>query len=365
MKKDYYKILGITDEEKKLKGEEFNKILKKKFRTLAIKLHPDKQQGKSESEKKKAEEEFKDINEAYSVLGDEKQRSEYDNPRSSFSFTGGSTADFSGFDDIFSHFRGGFADFDFGFSDVRRGNVKQRGSNLKIVVQLTLEDMFNGIKKKFKYKPFDTCPSCHGSGMGENTRKRTCKTCGGSGMAYSGGGFFSVRQTCPTCGGVGYVLENPCPTCNGHGITKTSKEITIDIPKGVYDGMNLQYRGYGNAAPHGGDKGDLIVGISQLPHSKFERKGDDLYFTLKLKVINALLGCKVNITTIDGKVLQAKIPQGTSDGYQMRFKGYGMPIYGTDKRGSMIATVKIIMPQELNDNEKKLLKELREQDNFK
>ena len=346
MKKDYYKILGV-------KKDASQDDIKKAFRKLSVKWHPDRNNGSKEAETK-----FKEIAEAYEILGDEKKRKEYDTPKSSFNFNGAS----NDFGDIFEHIRrtGGF-DFDFGDS----GSQQIRGSSIKIRFELTLEEMMSGVKKKIKYKVFEKCAHCSGSGMTEQSKRRTCKTCGGSGKVFSGG-FISMRSTCPTCGGSGYIIENPCPHCNGHGITQNVKEVELDIPKGVSDGINLSYGGLGNEAPHGnGRRGDLIVQIIQQPHKKFERVGNDLHFTLKLKVINALLGCKVNITTLDGKVLQAKIAQGTSDGDQLRFKGYGMPIYGSNKVGNMVGTIKLVMPQKLNSRESELLKELKNEEHFK
>ena len=193
-RKDYYKILGVSDEEKKLHGEEFNKIVKKKFRTLSLKFHPDRNQGD-----KKAEEKFKDIAEAYEVLSDEKKREEYDNPTSNFVFNG------SGFDamDIDAFFRGFGNPFnDFGDLFGNRGEPKvKKGDGIRIKIALTLEEILNGCKKKIKYKRREVCPNCNGSGLTENSKKKTCKTCGGTGTIYSSNGFMSMHQTCPTCGG--------------------------------------------------------------------------------------------------------------------------------------------------------------------
>ena len=348
-RKDYYKILGV-------KKDATQDDIKKAFRKLSIKWHPDRNKGSKEAEAK-----FKEIAEAYEVLGNEDKRKEYDNPKSSFEFNGGGNGGFGGFDDIFSHFTHGGFDFDFG-----GGTQQVKGTNIKITFELSLEDMMTGAKKKIKYRPLTLCTHCGGSGMDENSRKRTCKTCGGTGNVFGGSGFMHIRQTCPTCGGVGYIIENPCSHCNGHGIVRGEKEVELELPKGIYDGLNLSYAGLGNAAPHGnGQQGDLIVHITQTPHKKFERKGDDLYFNINLKVINALLGCKVNITTLDGRILQAKINKGTPDGTQLRFKGYGMPKFGNRGVGNMIGTVKLIMPSDLNSKEVELLKELRKEEHFK
>lgn len=344
-KKDYYKILGV-------KKDATSEDIKKAYRKLSVKWHPDRNQGSKEAESK-----FKEIAEAYSVLGDEEKRKEYDTPKSSFKFSNG----FDGFDDIFSHFSSGGFNFDFGGSS----NKEVRGKNIRINLELSLEEMYSGVNKKIRYKPFVTCSHCSGSGMTSESHKRTCRTCGGTGQVFGGIGLIS-RKVCPTCGGIGYTIENPCPHCNGHGIVQTSKEVELTIPKGAYQGINFSYSGLGSEAPHGnGAKGDLIVSIIQKPHKKFKVDGSDLHFDLKLKVINVLLGCKVNITTIDGRILQAKIKKGTCDGEQLRFKGYGMPKYGTKSFGNMIATVKLVMPTDLNAKETELLKQLKNEEHFK
>lgn len=364
-RKDYYNILGITDEEKKLKGDEFESVIKKKFRKIALESHPDRQTGKSEEEKKKAEARFKDASEAYEVLSDEKKREEYDNPASNFTFTG------SGFDGMdldeilrgFGNPFGGFGDF-FG----RKSNTQkvQKGGSIRIKISLTLEEILNGCKKKIKYKRREVCPDCHGTGMNGDSKKKTCKSCGGTGMIFSGNGFMSMHQTCPTCGGKGYVIENPCGKCNGHGLIVKEFETELTFEKGVIPGHEVVFNGLGNAAMHGnGVNGDLLVAIYEKPHSLFERSGNDLYFKLELPVVDAMLGCEINIPTIDGKTLTARIPQGTCDGSNFRFKGYGLPIYGTNNRGNMVAVVKLTMPTELNDREQKLLNELKKEEHFK
>ena len=363
-RKDYYKILGVSDEEKKLKGSEFESVIKKKFRKIALESHPDRQNGKSEEEKKKAEERFKDASEAYEVLSNEKKREEYDNPTSNFVFNG------SGFDamDIDAFFRGFGNPFnDFGDLFGNRGEPKvKKGDGIRIKIALTLEEILNGCKKKIKYKRREVCPNCNGSGLTENSKKKTCKTCGGTGTIYSSNGFMSMHQTCPTCGGKGHIIENPCSKCNGHGLVVNDFETEITIEKGVVVGTEVIFPNLGNAAPHGnGANGDLHVVIYEKPNNKFERRGIDLYFELQVKVLDAMLGCEVKLDTIDDKKLTVKIPQGTCDGDNLRFKGYGLPLYKSDVRGNMIAIVKLIMPNKLNDKEKELLNELKKQENFK
>jgi len=357
MKKDYYKILGV---DKKASQDE----IKKAYRKLAIKYHPDKNPGD-----KKAEEKFKEAAEAYEVLGNEDKRKEYDNPASNFDFKMSGGPDFGGMnmEDILKHFNMGGFDFDFGGRKQRR---HVEGTSIRITFNLTLEDMFNGVTKKVKYKRFELCDACGGSGMTENSRKRTCKSCGGTGTVFSSGGFMGMSmhmsQTCPSCGGQGYVMENPCSSCGGHGIVQKEIQREIKLNRGVAHGQSFVFSGLGNVPPHGeGTPGNLIVNVTQIEHDKFDRLGDDLIFDLEIPVLKAVMGCTVDVTTIDGKTISAKIPPLTENGTQLRFKGYGMPMFNSNTRGNMIGVVKLTMPKELNDEDKRLLGELCERDNFK
>lgn len=366
MKPDYYKILGITDEEKKLEGKEFDKVLKKRFRAIAIKNHPDKLGDIPEAEKKKAEETFKKASEAYEVLSDPEKRKQYDLGGSDFSYT---TTDFGGmnFDDLFNHFAefgGGFDPFGFGG---RRQQTTPKGSSIRLTFNLSLKEMQQGVTKKVRYKRFEVCSNCGGSGMTSETRKRTCKTCGGTGMVVSGNTFVQMRQTCPTCGGQGYVLENPCKKCNGHGLVQVSHETELKIAPGVFDGMDLVYKGLGNLPPHGkGESGDLIIHIVQVGKSEFTRDGNNIIFEMEIPIVDAIIGCTKTIASIDGKQLSVKIPPFTNDGDQLRFKGYGMPQYGNPSVvGDLIGVARLKMPKALNKKEKELLYELKKQANFK
>lgn len=359
MKKDYYKILGI-------KKDASQDEIKKAYRKLAIKYHPDKNPGD-----KSAEEKFKDAAEAYEVLGDEKKRAEYDNPASNFDFRASGGPDFANMniDEILKHMGMGGFGFD-PFGDGRKQKRRIEGTSIRITFNLTLEEMFNGVTKEIKYKRFELCDTCGGSGMTENTRKRTCKSCGGTGTVFSSGGFagfnMSMSQTCPTCGGQGYVLENPCSSCNGHGIVEKVAHKEIKLNRGVAHGQSYIFNGLGNFPPHGdGTPGNLIVNILQVEHDKFDRVGDDLIFDLEVPVLKAIKGCTIDVTTIDGKTVAAKIPPLTSDGTQLRFRGYGMPKFNSDVRGNMIGVVRLVMPEKLNDEDVRLLEQLCERDNFK
>ena len=361
MRKDYYKILGV---DKSASQDE----IKKAYRKLAIKYHPDKNPGD-----KAAEEKFKEASEAYEVLGDEKKRADYDNPASNFDFKTSGGPDFGGmnFDDILKHFDvfGGFGGFDdLGYKTSSPRKVK--GASLRIKVKLTLEEMLNGVEKKFNIKRYEKCEHCGGTGMTAESRKKTCKKCGGTGTVFSSStdGFMSMsmRQGCPTCGGKGYVIENPCPHCGGNGVVQKDSVISVKIEKGMLPGAEIKYAGLGNASPNGsGPNGDLFVFIDEKSHDLFEREGDNLIFNIEVPVIDAMLGCEVTVPTIDGKKLTAKIPSGTVDGTNLRFKGYGLQALGKPKRGDMFGIVKLVLPTKLNDEERKILSKLKESENFK
>lgn len=360
-RKDYYKILGITDEEKKLQGEEFEKILKNKYRKLCLKWHPDKCH--DESKKKEYEEKFKEIAEANEVLSDATKRSQYDNPNSGFSFDGfGGRNPF----DIMNDF--GFDPFDhFGFGGSRKQkNRVVKGQSIRINVPLTLEDIFNGVKKTIKYPCLDTCPDCKGSGMGSNSRIETCPHCGGTGALFQQKGMMQVMTTCPHCGGQGKKIVNPCTKCQGNGVVKSEKQTELNIPKGVGNGDTLTVEGGGN--PPIGEKGvngDLLIVISEVEHPKFVRRGNDLLFEMEVPIVDAILGCKVEVDTIDGKRLSTKLEQGVDSGTNIRFANKGLPIYGTNRFGHMIGVVKTIIPKKLNNREKDLLRQLQEEEHFK
>lgn len=354
-RKDYYKILGV---DKKASQDE----IKKAFRKLSIKWHPDRNQGNKDAETK-----FKEIAEAYEVLGDEAKRKEYDSPKSTFDFkTSGPNFGGMNMDDILRHFgMGGF-----GMNmDMNTQRQPQRGSSIRINVKITLEDVLNGCTKKVRLKRFEPCTHCDGSGMTASSRKKTCKTCGGTGMAFSPHGFMSMHQQCPTCGGRGYVIENGCSHCNGHGVVEnSSSEVQFTIPRGVENGMQIEYPGLGNSSPHGkGQNGSLIVQIEIKDHPIFEVQGRDLICDLELSAIDAILGCEVELNTLSGKTIKVKIPQGTNSGQTFRFKGYGLPRYGNSigGAGNMIGVVNIVVPKELNDTERQLLTQLKQQEHFK
>ena len=363
MNKNYYEILGITNDEKKLTGSEFEKVLKKKYKKIAMETHPDRQNGKSEAEKKASEEKFKEASEAYDTLLN--HRDDYDNPKSNFSYSGNPFSDMD-FNDIFRHFGmdSNIFGFDFGGKHTRN-NVK--GSNIRITLGITLQDSYKGTVKKIKYKRLEPCENCNGSGMVANSIRKTCKTCGGSGTYFNIHGFMSMGQTCPVCGGQGQFIENPCPKCNGLGVSqKTTDQVEINIEKGVIEGMTLTISGMGNFPPRGnGVPGDLIINIvSSDNNANYKIVDNNLILPIDVNVIDAILGCEIGLDTVDEKHLTVKIPTGTCDGYKMRFRGYGIPIYGEGRNGDIIGIVRLKMPKKLSEDEIKILNELKGKENF-
>lgn len=349
--KNYYDILGVS---KTATQDE----IKKAYRKIAIKYHPDKNQGNKE-----AEEKFKEASEAYSVLGDEEKRKEYDNPATNANFSSGfNYGDFNfshmNVDDILNSF--------FGRNGTTSQKVVYKGASKRIRLRLTLEEMYNGIKKTIKYTRKDGCSECGGHGSKDPSKKKKCPQCGGTGKVFSTNGIFQSLSTCNACGGSGYVLSDPCKKCNGNGILDKTQEVDVEIPKGAFQGMQLTVHGYGDAPlMMNGQYGDFIIDILEAPNDKFQRDGNDLVTRIEVPVIDAILGCTVSIDTINGKKLSAKIPPYTEDGYMLRFKGYGMPIYNNGGYGNMIGIIKLKMPKTLNKDEFDALNHLRNNENFK
>ena len=365
-RKDYYKILGLSEEDKKLGEKEFEAKLKKNYRNLCIQLHPDKQQGKSDEEKKIAEDKFKEVAEAYSVLSDKEKRAQYDNPFSGFDggnpFGGGNP--FSGFEEMF----GGFGGFDFGgFGGRKRTQEPVKGQSIRLQMNITLEDVFNGIEKQIKFKRNNSCPDCHGSGMGANSRKETCSHCGGTGQIFTQNGGWQTISTCPYCKGVGTTISNPCKKCHGSGLVEETHEVSVTIPKGAVSGMQLVLHGQGCASTsQGGQYGDLLIVLNVVNHNKFERDGDNIYFAIELPVLDALLGADITVETIDGKKLTTRIDSCVEDGTKIRFNGKGLPNPSNPNRvGDMFGIIKIKMPKKITNDEREILNNLKSKTNFK
>lgn len=366
-KRDYYEVLGVdrnaTEDE-----------IKKAYRKLAIKYHPDRNPGNKE-----AEEKFKEAAEAYEVLHDPDKRRQYDQ----FGFNG--PQGFGGFegggmdmDDIFSMFgnifggHGGFGGFgDFGGGQQGSSQRVYRGSDLRLKVKLSLQDIASGVTKKFKVREDVTCDKCHGTGAEGGAKPETCPTCHGSGMVTrtvrSMFGMMQTQSECPTCHGEGTVIKDKCKACSGTGVVKGEKVIEVNIPAGVEEGMVLNVHGKGNAGPHNGVAGDIQVFIEEEKNDTFVRDKQDVIYNLLLDFPTAALGGKADIPTIDGKKIELKIEPGTQPGKSVRLRGKGLPAvkgYGSGM-GDLIVNMSVFVPKSLNKDEKKAIEHLRESENFK
>lgn len=352
MDKDYYSILGITEEEKKLHGKEFEKVVSKKFRALSLKYHPDKWVNASDKEKKDAEEKFKEISEANSVLSDENQRNQYDMQQS------GGWGDENGFD-MSEWFKNNNP-----FQGWGRQQHPQKGPDIKTNIQITLEEAYNGVNKKtIKVRKQIKCDKCNGTGSSDG-KDHKCTYCNGMGFTSKTtvrGNFTSTIQTgCQYCGGTGKSFSSPCSNCGGSGSSYKYVDVTIDIPKGVKTGMNIKYDGLGGESPEGYINGDLIVNITVAPSSNFVQSGDNLIYYDKVPFNKALLGYDNTITCIDGSKLNYTVPELSPDNKSLIFRGKGMPVIdGWGKiigYGDLAIVIKHEYPTKLTSQQKKALK---------
>jgi len=370
-KRDYYEVLGVD------KNASENEI-KKAYRKLAIKYHPDKN-----PDDKDAEEKFKEAAEAYDVLHDPNKRKQYDQ----FGFDGpAGMGGFGGFgggasmdmDDIFSMFgdifggHGGFSGFSgFGGGSRTRQHAQFRGSDLRLKVRLTLQEIATGITKKFKLKKDVTCTHCHGTGAESGSGTETCPTCHGQGIVTKTVrtmlGMMQTQSECPTCHGEGTVIKNPCHTCNGTGITKGEEVVEIKIPAGVAEGMVVNVPGKGNAGKRNGITGDIQVYIEEEPNDTFVRDGNDLIYNELLDFPTAALGGNLEIPLVDGGKVRMKVAPGTQPGTALRLRGKGLPSvqgYGSGV-GDLIVNLSVYVPKTLSSEEKASLEKLAQSDNFK
>lgn len=375
-KRDYYEVLGV---QKTASADE----IKKAYKKMAIKYHPDRQANKSDAEKKEAEDKFKEAAEAYAVLSDDTKRQQYDQfgfdgPKMGGGFGGGGFGDFDINDILNSVFGGGgfggggFSDF---FGGGGRGGARQqavhRGSDLRLKVRLSLLEVSTGVTKKFKVRKDVKCPHCNGTGAEGNSAPETCSTCHGQGYVVRSRqtmfGMMQSQEACPTCNGEGKVIKNKCRHCSGMGIIKGEEVIEINIPAGVQDGMIVTAQGKGNAGARNGINGDIQVFITEEPNDTFVRDGNDIRYNLLLDFPTAALGGKVEIPTIDGKKLAVTIEPGTQPGKTLRLRGKGLPAvkgygYGT---GDMVLNISVYVPKTLSKDEKTTLESWKGSDNFK
>ena len=354
-KRDYYEVLGVS---KDASEAEIKSAYRKKAKECHPDLHPND---------KNAEERFKELNEANEVLSDPEKRKRYDQ----FGFDGpqmggGGGAggfDFSGFggmggfESIFDTFFGGM-----GGSARRAGPVQ--GNDLQHRITITFEEAAFGCEKSVDFFRNENCDACGGTGAKPGTQPQTCPTCKGSGQVRTGGGFMVTVRTCPTCHGEGKIITNPCPKCHGEGTVRGEEVIELKIPAGVGEGMQLSVSGKGNAARHGGVPGDLLVLIEEEPDKELVRDGNDLIYNLNLTIPQAVLGVSTEIPTVDARA-KIKIEPGTQAGKVLRLRGKGVPDVNGYGRGDLLVVVNIPIPAKVNAEEKRLLEQLSQGDNFK
>jgi molecular chaperone DnaJ len=356
MNRDYYKILGV---ERSASKDE----IKKAYRKLAMKYHPDKNPGD-----KAAEDKFKEAAEAYGVLGDADKKAKYDQFGHAAFQGGGGFGGGQGFenvDDIFSSFGDIFSDF-FGMGGMggggrsrRRSNGPRRGADLRYLLEVELGEVISGTDKNLEFDTEEACDRCNGGGAEPGSDPATCPTCGGNGQVVNSQGFFSVATTCPSCRGAGQIIKNPCRSCSGRGRKSVTKKITVTIPKGVDNGTRLRVAGEGEGGLRSGPPGDLFVEVRVRGHQKYDRQGRDLLGHLKISYTQMLLGTEVEVDTFDGKK-SVRIPEGSQPGRILRLQGLGVPDIRGGARGDICLRLDVEFPKKLKRQEEKLLREIAE-----
>ena len=360
-KRDYYEVLGVE------KGASIDDI-KKAYRKLAIKYHPDRNPGD-----KTAEEKFREATEAYEVLSDEKKRPLYDQ----YGFAGvdeqmGGGAGgaqyshaFHDFADIFGSMGGGFGDifdglFGGGKSSSRRRGGPAEGASLRYDLNISFKEAVYGTKTELRYRHNEACTECKGTGCTPGTSKRTCPTCNGVGQIRRSAGFFAVQQPCPDCSGTGLKIEKPCRACAGRGVVEKNKQMTLNIPCGVDNGKRISIPHQGDAGENGGPAGDLMVIIHVEQHPYFERDGQDLYCALPVSFTQAVLGAEISFVSLDGKTITFAVPAGTSSGKLLKIRGKGVPYTGNpDKAGDLYVKIMVQIPSKISSKEKELLEQYK------
>lgn len=359
-KRDYYEILGVS------KGASADEI-KKAYRKVAMQFHPDRNPGD-----KAAEEKFKEAAEAYEVLSDQEKRAQYDRFGHAGVSGNGRGGGNPNMEDIFSQFGDIFGDDLFGnfFGGGRRSGQRSRGirgSNLRIKIKLNYEEIAKGVTKQIKVKKHVTCATCSGSGAKDKGSVQTCGTCGGSGQVRRVQNTFLGQMqtvtTCPTCSGEGTTITQKCATCRGEGRVYGEETVSIDIPAGVGEGMQMNVSGRGNAGERGGPPGDLIVLIEEEPHKELQRDGLNVAFDLHISIPDAVFGTTVEVPTIDGRA-KIKIPAGTQSGKIFRLKGKGFPAVNSYDKGDQLIHVNVWTPQNLTAEEKAMMEKLNSSPNF-
>ena len=356
-KRDYYEVLGVD----KTSGKD---EIKKAYRKLAIKYHPDKNAGNAE-----AEEKFKEATEAYEVLSDDKKKQAYDQ----FGFAGvdginspGGGHDYSSvfrdFEDIFGDMGGIFDSFfgggGGGGRGRRGGGGVSRGSDLRYNLEISFKDAVFGTSVEISYTHDIACKTCSGTGASSGTGRKVCPTCQGTGQVRRNSGFFSIASPCHTCGGEGHIIEDPCKSCHGSGLSRKQQKIKVKIPAGIENGKRIAIPGQGDAGANGGRTGDLYVYIKIKPHEFFERDGNNVYCALPISFTQAALGSEVYVRNLEEKKIKLKIPAGTQTGKMLRLKNEGIPyLQSKGRKGDMYIKIIVETPQRMNTKAKELLKQ--------
>ncbi|MGB7009211.1 MAG: molecular chaperone DnaJ [Pseudolabrys sp.] len=343
-KRDYYEVLGVTRTCTEVE-------LKTAFRKLAMQHHPDRNPGDKDCEHR-----FKELNEAYDVLKDGDKRAAYDRfGHAAFEHGGmggpGFGADFgSTFADIFEGI--------FGMASARgRGSGRERGSDLRYNMEITLDEAFTGKTAQIRIPTSVTCEACSGSGAKAGTKPKPCSTCGGAGKIRHAQGFFTLERTCPTCHGRGQVIDDPCKVCGGGGRVTRERTLSVNIPTGVEDGTRIRLAGEGEAGVRGGPPGDLYIFLEVAPHEFFQRDGADLHCRVPVSMSSAALGGEFEVPAIDGSKVRVKVPAGTQTGRRFRLAGKGMPVLRAKQTGDMYVQVAVETPQNLTKRQRELLTE--------
>ena len=360
-KRDYYEVLGVI---KSASPEE----IKKAYRKLALKYHPDRNRGD-----KTAEAKFKKAGEAYHVLSNKERRTNYDQfGHAAFEGAGGK-GDFSNFDfsNIFSDIFGSdpFDDFFESFGGTRRRGRRRssdfRGADLRYDLSISLEDSYNGKKQEINFSSSDKCQTCNGYGAEPGSKPISCSACGGHGQVRSSQGFFTIQQTCSECAGSGEQISSPCRECRGVGKRQTRKKIVANIPKGVDDGTRIRLSDKGEAGIKDAGNGDLYIFVSIKPHSIFKRSDENLFFEFPISLADAALGATVEVPTIDGGKAKVKIPTGTQNGRQFRLREKGMPMMRNKNYGDLYIQAVTEVPVSLTREQKKLLEQFKKLEDTK
>ena len=346
--RDYYEVLGVA-------RDASVEDIKKGYRGLAVKYHPDRNPGDAV-----AEERFKEAAQAYTILSDAEKRARYDR----FGHQGVEGQPFTGFDpNAFGDFADILGDL-FGFGDIfggRQGRGRQgrrRGHDLQYTLRISLDEAARGVERSIRVPRLENCDTCGGTGSKPGTTPEPCGTCGGNGQVMFRRGFLSVAQTCPSCSGAGRVNRYPCEPCSGHGRVEREATLKVDVPAGVDNGMRLRLAGEGENGPHGGQAGDLFVVIGVTPHEFFERDGDDLHMELPISVYQAMLGAEIEVTTIHNEDAAVKVSAGTQPGEILRVHGAGMPNVNGRRRGDLHVHFKVVVPQKLNAEQRQFVEEI-------